>query len=120
MTNQITMTEKWLASKKLPHTGVQYWYDSNVPKLHLRLSALGGRTWNVYSHSPLLGRPVKISLGSYPDISLDGARTRALEVLHEIRTGKQQTQAPTLEELVKIYSKAFPSKSNYSEYLGIL
>ncbi|WP_323717260.1 Arm DNA-binding domain-containing protein [Paracoccus aminovorans] len=88
--------------------------DARAPGLSLRVTPAGSKTWAVRG-TALDGSKQRLTIGSYPDISLKDARIRAATVMAEIRAAAGNLNAakreaalartgdPTLGELVAEY-----------------
>lgn len=72
-------------------------WDAKVPGLFLRVQPSGAKLWNVQ-----WSRAASKSLGKYPALTLDGARTRALAILNDANlngvpeAAKKRPKATTL------------------------
>lgn len=62
--------------------------DQTVKGLVLRVSPGGVKTFSVFSWVPAKRRPERVTLGKYPAVSIDAARTRAKKVMGQIAEGK--------------------------------
>ena len=62
-----------------------YVYDKRTPALTLCITRGGGRTFYVYRR--IHGRPVRVRLGRFPEMTIDQARKQAAVVLAEIARG---------------------------------
>lgn len=71
--------------------------DTVLPGLHIRVSATGGKVWNLATR--IEGRMRRIKLGAYPVISLSDARQRAQGILRDIALGKYAESAPGSPEM---------------------
>ena len=60
-------------------------YDTEIPKLVLRITAAGSRTFYVIKR--VAGAMEWIKLGSFPEMTIEQARTNAQKVLSEFATG---------------------------------
>lgn len=90
-----------------PATGKRYEArDTLIPGLHLRVSATGGKVWNLSTRVDRRNRRIK--LGGYPALTLSDARERAREVLRDIdigtfekgNAGSPEAPVPTLGEVI--------------------
>ena len=91
------------------------WYDSKVPKLALRVTASGAKTFYVVKRS---GREmVWLKLGAFPDMTVEQARSAALTALSafannenpaEVRRARKKE--PTFAELFKEYGERHGAK----------
>lgn len=62
-----------------------YVYDKRTPALALCVTTSGSRTFYVYRR--IHGRPVRVRLGRFPEMTIDQARKQAAVVLAEIARG---------------------------------
>jgi integrase len=62
--------------------------DKKVRGLILRVTPSGTKTFGVYKWMKAADRPVRATIGTYPDVSIEEARKRAHEILSEIASGK--------------------------------
>lgn len=103
MAEKITFTTARLQELKPPATGRQYVYDEKTPGLAICLTAAGGKVFYFYRWS--MGKPVRIRLGKFPDLSISQARTAAQEFTGEQAKGvdlaaerRAKRQERTLQE----------------------
>src|SRR5215470_9214387 len=101
-------TARWIAAVK-PSTQKQVdYFDTKPPALGLRLAPSGRKTWFIMYRSG--GRLRRLTLGTYPALSLAEAREEALSARHTVAKGgdpatdKQRlSAAPTVEEIATQY-----------------
>ena len=81
-------------------------HDAKTPGLRAELREGGGVTFYIYRWLAGEGRPVRVKLGTFPDTTIDRARTLAMPHLTAIAEGKDPAAAkrakrgePTLKEL---------------------
>jgi integrase len=80
-------TKKALLALPAPPKGKRaYYYDSGARGLCLSITPAGTRTFYVYRW--LQGKPERVMLGRFPDLSLEKARGKAGEVNSQIAEGK--------------------------------
>src|SRR5215510_8726466 len=99
-----TFTARWVAAVK-PSTQKQVdYFDTKPPALGLRLAPSGRKTWFIMYRSG--GRLRRLTLGTYPALSLADAREQALSARHAVATGgdpgadkQRRNMAPTVEEI---------------------
>lgn len=140
LTPQKRLTDPKLKSLlQQPRSEEQEVADGSVPGLTLRLFPGGGANWalivrvrgegGVNQHGkPLLGKRLRVSLGNYPQVSLQAARAQANHVLEQARCGinpklalAQSATAYTMtvrqlsEKYLKdyVHSKELDSARNY-------
>ncbi|MDR1855498.1 MAG: integrase family protein, partial [Azoarcus sp.] len=108
------------------------YYDVEVPKLVLSVTARGVKTFRVIKRT---GSKVDwITLGRFPDMSVDQAREAALEVLSKVAGSKSEPEARramkrdlTLDDFFKTYGSRHGAKKKswkddqqrYRDYLQI-
>ena len=104
MPEKIIFTEARVKSLHPPETGRKYIYDAKTAGLAVCVTANGSKTWYVYRWAA--GRPVRIRLGKYPDLSVETARKAASEAVGQLASGRDLTaernakrQEPTLADL---------------------
>ena len=91
------------------------WYDSTVPKLALRVTASGTKTFYVVKRS---GREmVWLKLGAFPDMTVEQARNAALTALAAFANHENPAEVrraskvePTFAELFKEYGERHGAK----------
>jgi integrase len=90
---RISFTQNRVATLKPPATGRAYHYDTQVQGLCLCVTAAGARTFYLYKKiGGRAGRPVRVLLGKFPAVSVDDARTAALQAISDISKGKDPQQ----------------------------
>ena len=121
------LTAQFVESAKAPNAGqVDYW-DSRTPGLGLRVSQGGRKAWTVFFR--FHGRMRRLTLGTYPILSLADARRLAATSLREAQhgvdpaTAKQEARgADNFGELAQLYliRHAKPEKRSWREDERIL
>lgn len=107
--------------------------DGAIPGLHVRLFPGGGSNWTLFlrvageggvnEHGrPLVGRKHRVSLGSYPTVSIQAARAKANNILEQAKQGinpKAVTQSAATAGgmTVEALSKEFMTEHVYSRNL---
>lgn len=98
------------------------YYDTEVRGLVLRVSSSGRKTFSVFKK--LNGRPVRVTLGAFPDLSVEQARKRAQEIISDIALGinpNEEKEARrnelTFGELFERYLEKYakPRKKSWEE-----
>lgn len=77
------------AIEKLPVPGkgkVAYWHDAKNPGLVVSVTANGVRTFRLYRK--VSGKPERILIGRFPDLSIEEARGKANELKSQIAKGE--------------------------------
>lgn len=105
--NKLNFNKTNLLNLKLPEKGkIAYYYDKQISGLGIMVFASGTKTFFVYKR--VNGRPDKIKLGRFPQLSVEQARKYACTTINEINKGidpKQEKQRIakeiTFEELFR-------------------
>lgn len=114
MTKRINFTKAALESLAAPKEGRIYLYDVRVNGLLIQVTAAGAKSFQVYRKIGI--KPVRVTLGKFPDLTIDQARRKALATLAELTEGinpndtkrTQKAQAVTLGEALQAYHDARP------------
>jgi integrase len=103
-----TFTSRWVAAVKSSATGQIDYFDVKPPNLGLRVSSSGRKTWFIMYRSK--GRLRRLTLGTYPTLSLADARGRATAARHAVAEGEDPAvqkydarHAPTMADLSTQY-----------------
>ena len=101
---KITFAKKRLADYPLPTAGRVYVYDEGCPNLACCLTSTESRVF--YVVKKVNGSPQRIRLGSFPEITIDQARTLARAITGDIARGvdpmverRKARDVPTVKEL---------------------
>jgi len=81
----INLTKATIETAPLPCSGRAYLKDAKVPGLQLQITSAGTRSFQVYRW--VNTRPMRVTLGRYPDMTIDQARRAALSALSELAVG---------------------------------
>jgi len=108
MAESFSFTNRRLDSLEIPVRGRKEYVDTQVPKLRLRVSPTN-KSFLVLKFQE--GKSKRITIGKYPEISINYARDKAREILQEINMGvdihekkrKQKFASLTLYELLELY-----------------
>lgn len=111
-TQKLTFTIAALDALPLPESGTRSTYhDTKVTGLQLRVTANGTKTFYIFQR--VNGKPERVKVGEhpYPIMSIDQARKRAKEIIHQIAQGQSpnaakredKAQSLTLAEAVNQY-----------------
>ena len=121
-TNKLNFTKKILETLSLPLKGKRtFYYDTKVRGLGISLTDKGSITFIVYRK--VNGKPERITLGRYPDLSIENARAKAFEINSQIAQGKNPNQEKnklraelTFKELFELYLERYakPHKKSWS------
>lgn len=108
-TDKGTFTKRFIESIAPPGTGRRFVYDTKVPGLRLQTTAAGTKTFQFYRWHQ--GKPIKVTLGRFPAMTVDQARQAARKLLGELAEGKnpvaerrrRQAEAVTLAQAIDDY-----------------
>lgn len=133
MDNKISFTKAAIDALIIPAAGQRATYhDTKTAGLQLRVTSSGVKTFSVYRRIKG-GQPERVTLGRYPDLTIEQARRRAAEINATIAGGgnpadaaRAAKQEMTLDDLLKEYltrCAAFnrrpdKPKANYRLYLS--
>ena len=116
----IKFTTRSLDALKPPAEGrVEFW-DMDTPGLGLRISDRGRRSWTLMYR--VKGRQRRMTLGTYPSLSLADARHNARDHLRDVAHGRDpavvknaERQAETFSQLADLYLEkhAKPKKRSW-------
>ena len=85
--HRFPFTQAKLAKLPTPAEGRETWYDSKTPGLCLRKTHTGAASFYVYRWHA--GRPVKLRLGAFPDLSLVNARDATSVAIGDFAKGAE-------------------------------
>lgn len=93
MENKISFTKANIEALDLPAAGQRVTYhDTKTAGLQLRVTSNGVKTFSVYRRIKG-GQPERVTLGRYPDLSIEQARRKAAEINSAIAEGKSPADA---------------------------
>ena len=86
MAERKSLTQRYIDSLPLPEKGKRtYYYDSKISGLGVCVTGTGARSFLVYrKHN---GKPVRVTLGRYPDMTVQQARIEAQKALSKLSIG---------------------------------
>lgn len=87
---KLNFTKPKLTGLNPPAKGREYVYDARTPGLALCITEKGTKTF--YFYRRIDGRPVRVKIGRFPEISIEKARTNATKFAGEIADGKNPQQ----------------------------
>ncbi len=91
METTFNFTKRSIDVLPLPEVGKRlYVYDTKVRGLELMVTGHGSRSFKVYRK--LNEKPVRVSLGKYPEMSIEQARAEAQKVITEMIRGKNPNE----------------------------
>ena len=107
------LTKKVLDGLPLPPRGKRaYFHDAKLRGLTVAVTSAGCKTFLVYKK--VRGRPERITLGHWPDLTVEQARRRAAEVIGAIARGENPAEAKraaraemTLEQLFNLWLERY-------------
>ena len=117
-----TFTARWVEGVNPPEKGQVDYFDTKPPGVGLRITTSGRKTWFVMYRSG--GRLRRLTLGTYPALTLADARSQATVAKQSVAQGedpalqKQSARiAPTVAELAEQYiaRHAKPHKKSWRD-----
>ncbi|WP_437187615.1 tyrosine-type recombinase/integrase [Planctomicrobium sp. SH668] len=84
--NRFRFTKRDIEALPLPDLGRAFFYDEATPSLAVCVSSAGSKTF--YSYRKIEGRPVRLKLGTFPQVSLEQARNLCVRASGEIANGR--------------------------------
>jgi integrase len=81
------LTDVFLRSATPPSTGRLEVSDARCAGLTFRVTANGVRSWSLRFRDPRSAQVTRVTIGKYPEISLQAAREQALDLRREIACG---------------------------------
>lgn len=133
MATTLSFSKTAIENLPIPESGRNEYHDSKIPALHLRVSASGVKTFSVFKRVKGQG-PERITLGRFPDLSVENARKNASIVLASIASGANPAEAKrahkgelTFKELFNLYltrharvhkATADEDQQRYDQYLS--
>jgi integrase len=135
--NRINFTKATLKDLPLPPAGTRATYhDTKEPGLQIRVGPTGKKQFCIYKRVKN-GEPGRITLGAFPDLTIEQARAKAVQIKNLIALGENPAEAlrekrseMTLGEAFEWYIKnhAVPEglktidamRGNFERYLGAL
>ena len=109
MQKNINFIKKTLDSLKLPDKNKRhYFYDTKIKGLELMVTEQGTKSFKVYRK--FNGKPVRVTLGKYPEMTIENARNEAQRVIADMISGKNPNEEKknirseiTFGEMFKIF-----------------
>jgi integrase len=91
MENRINFTKRKLeALPSVPQGRRQSYYDIKVAGLELRVTPAGTKTFTLYRR--IEGRPERVTLGRFPQMTIDQARNEATKLNGRVSSGKNSAE----------------------------
>ena len=104
----INFTKATIEQLTPPEKGRRYVHDIKEPGLILQVTVKGRKSFQLYKKH--IGKPVRVTIGTFPDKSVENARKRAREIKAELDRGenpndklRQQRQEMTFADLFEVY-----------------
>lgn len=104
--HHINFTKAALQSLPLPASGRVTYHDMKTPGLQLRATATGVKTFSVFRRVKG-GSPVRITIGRFPDVSIEQARQQALLHASELANGNDVAASQRKAREVMKFSELF-------------
>lgn len=89
--NKVRFNKTLLESIAPPEKGRATYRDSILPGLQLRVTRTGHKSFVVFKK--MKGRPIRITLGTFPPVTVEQARKLSLKILNEISEGRDPNEA---------------------------
>jgi hypothetical protein len=113
-------TKKSLDTIAIPDSGKRlYVYDTKIRGLELMVTEQGTKSFKVYRKYN--GKPVRITLGKYPEMSIENARNEAQKVISDMIKGKNPNEEKkslreetTFGELFILFMERYSKKNKKS------
>lgn len=121
MTDKVKLTKAVIDKLVPPSSGRVFLYDSTITGLCICLTNTGTKTW--YLYKKMNGKPVRLKLGRWPEVTVEAAKTLATEAagrmaggedIQAARVAKRQRElnwgelfTKYLEEHAKIHKKTW-------------
>jgi integrase len=116
---RLRFTKAGLTKLSIPRGGREYWHDSGQPGLTCCVQSSGSRTFYVYKW--VQGKPERVRLGTFPDLSVENARDLAKSLIGDIAQGKdpmeerrRAREVPTLKEAFQVWLDAYAKEHRKS------
>jgi len=105
---KINFTKATIDSLPIPEKGWKYYQDQKTPALSVGIGQSGIRTFVLYKR--INDKPERLKLGRYPEMTIEQARKKAMELHGQIAVGenpanlkREKRNEMTLKELFDIY-----------------
>lgn len=107
MENKINFTKAIIDSLSIPESGKRDTYhDIRTSGLQLRITSTGVKTFSVYRRIKR-GEPERITLGRYPDMTIEQARREAVRIAADISDGKNPAEVKRGHKAELTFSELF-------------
>lgn len=106
------LTKKTIDDFPAPESGRSFIADSKVPGLLVQITPAGTKSFQIYRKAN--GKPVRVTLGRYPDMTIEQARKAGMEALSKMAGGtnpneekrRARLEAKTLAEVFADYQES--------------
>ncbi|PXX07515.1 site-specific recombinase XerD [Nitrosomonas ureae] len=107
MENKINFTKAIIDSLSIPESGKRDTYhDKKTSGLQLRITSTGVKTFSVYRRIKR-GEPERITLGRFPDMTIEQARREAVRIATDISDGKNPAEVKRGHKAELTFSELF-------------
>lgn len=120
MAQELDFTIRQIEALKAPVEGRDEYRDAKVQGLYLRVTAAGAKSFSFVGRAKGSGRVERLTIGKYPTVKPDEARSRAREVAGRLASGvsvatvaREKRGEMTVDELWDLYFK-YIGKANKS------
>lgn len=116
---RLKFTKAGLVKLPVPKTGRTWFYDTGQAGLTVCVSSAGSLTFYLYRW--VQGKPERVRLGAFPDLSVENARDLAKSLIGDIAQGKdpmaerrRAREVPTLKEAFRVWWDAYAKEHRKS------
>jgi hypothetical protein len=96
--SRFNFTKEALDALPLPEKGRDTHHDTKTPGLQIRVTARGVKTFSVFARVSG-GAPERTTIGRYPAITIDQARTKAKKIISDLAQGVSPTAAKRVKKV---------------------
>jgi integrase len=120
--SKFNFTKAAIDQLPIPEKGWAYYYDLKVQGLGIGIGTTGKKTFILYRK--IDGRPERLTLGRYPDLTIEQARGKASEINSAIAQGANPAQARRGREAELTFGELFSqyierhAKQNKRTWMG--
>lgn len=115
--SRFKFTNAKIKALKLPDKGRIQHYDTEIPKLMIRVTAAGSKTFYVYKW--VGSEMVWVSLDTLPNMTVEQARSEAQIELGEFAKGNNPAEAKRIVKATPTLGETFGRYSKHSEAHGV-
>jgi len=95
---RLILTDAYCKAAKAPTTDRTEVADARCSGLTFRVTSLGARSWAFRFRDPTTRRPLRATIGTYPDVTLSAARERADEMRRLVAGGVNPIESKRREK----------------------